>query len=174
MSRSRSTRREIARRCGMRTVADEHGVVDARRVLAHCKWVLLDVSGTFMFDHDRLNRHQDFSATYARLGGNCLEPAVVDRIVSAFVDALTARYDDPAHVDAFPSVAEVLDELPECCGVRAAERARLVDVVASHECGQIREEYALVIRELAHHRLSLGRTSGHRNGDGVRSSPAPS
>jgi FMN phosphatase YigB (HAD superfamily) len=69
---------------------------------------------------------------------------------------MNRRYHDPASRDAFPSVAQVLEELPETSGLPLAERELLRRVIAAHEVGRVPAEYAEVLERLARsHRLAL-------------------
>ena len=109
--------------------------------------LLLDMNGTFMFEHDRLDREQDFSRPYRALGGR-RDGARVQAQINAAVEYLAVRYPDPAFRYAFPSVRQALqatgdDDLCE------SELDLLVEVVALHELGVIPETYAAAIHRLA-------------------------
>ncbi len=128
----------------------------ARRLLASCPVVLLDMNGTFMFGENRLGPDEDFGATYCAIGGRVLRADAVAAAVLACVAHMARLYDDPAHADDFPSVLEVMGELPDTSGLPERERRLLAEVVARHELGRIPEPHAQAVRELARaHRLGL-------------------
>jgi FMN phosphatase YigB (HAD superfamily) len=118
--------------------------------------VLLDMNGTFMFGENRLGPDEDFGATYCAIGGRVLRADAVAAAVLACVAHMARLYDDPAHADDFPSVLEVMGELPDTSGLPERERRLLAEVVARHELGRIPEPHAQAVRELARaHRLGL-------------------
>ena len=118
--------------------------------------VVLDMHGTFMFRQDRFGPDEDYAATWARLGAPALAPEAVRRVVEALLREATRRYDDPAHFDDFPAMAELLDRLPEARGLDAARRRAAEAVLAAHEIGELPDEYAAALRRLAgRHRLGL-------------------
>jgi putative hydrolase of the HAD superfamily len=128
----------------------------AWRILCECQAVLLDLNGTIMFGHDRLDDGQDFAATYQRLGGSQLDPAFVVAAVRACVHELTRRYDDPLAEDHFPTVEEVLGDVVGNVGLSTTESGRLVDVMALHECGSIDNRHAAIVQRLARtHRVGV-------------------
>jgi FMN phosphatase YigB (HAD superfamily) len=109
-----------------------------------------------MFGEDRLGPGEDFAATYRAIGGRDVPDAAVAAAVLACVARMGRLYDDPAHVDDFPGVLEVLDRLPESAALAPTERRRLADVVARHELGRIPASHAAAVRALARtHRLGL-------------------
>lgn len=118
--------------------------------------VLLDLNGTFMFGQDRFGPDQDYHSTYRGLDGERLGSGEVRAAIDACIFQLNRRYQDPACRDAFPSVEEVLEELPATSRLPFAERALLERVIAEHEVGRIPAEYAAVLERLARtHRLGL-------------------
>lgn len=118
--------------------------------------VLLDLNGTFMFGQDRFGPDQDYHSTYRGLGGQRLGSDEVRAAIDACVFQLNRRYHDPAGRDAFTSVAEVLEELPDTSRLPLAERELLERVIAEHEVGRVPAEYAAVLERLARtHRLGL-------------------
>jgi len=132
------------------------GGLDARRVLAGCDAVLLDLNGTLMFGGDRFGAQEDFAATYEAQGGRSLPPSSVSRAVRAVLGEMGRRYDGTAHENDFPALEEVLLELVATRALPAVERRRLVDVIAAHECGTIPPGYAGVAVALARtHRLGI-------------------
>jgi FMN phosphatase YigB (HAD superfamily) len=131
-------------------------VARARRLLASCRVVLLDMNSTFMFGEDRLGPGEDFGATYRAAGGRALTDAAVADAVRACVAHMGRLYDDPAHADDFPGVLEVLGALPASVALPAAERVLLAEVVARHELGRVPATHADAVRALAcAHRLGL-------------------
>ncbi len=137
-------------------MAEEAGVAQARRVLASCPVVLLDMNSTFMFGENRLGPDEDFAAAYRAVGGRLLPAETVTAAVLACVAHMGRLYDDPAHADDFPGVLEVMGELPDVAGLPERDRRLLAEVVARHELGRIPEPHADAVRELSHrHRLGL-------------------
>lgn len=118
--------------------------------------VVLDMHGTFMFRQDRFGPNEDFAATWARLGAPTLDPTAVQGLLRALLREAAWRYDDPAHVDDFPSMAELLADLPEAQGLDAARRQAAEAVLAAHEIGEVPDDHAETLRRLAaRHRLGL-------------------
>lgn len=119
--------------------------------------LLLDLNGTFMFGQDRFSPTEDYAATYRHLGGTALPDNVVRTLVQACIDTVQRHYDDPARLDNFPSLREVLCELvPTELG--DAEIDELARVFAHHELGTISPEYAECLHALAR-RWRLGLVS---------------
>ena len=109
--------------------------------------LLLDMNGTFMFEHDRLDQEQDYSRQYRALGGR-RDGTWVQAQINAAIEYLSVRYPDPAFRYEFPSVRQALlavgdDDLCD------SELDLLVDVVTLHELGVIPESYAAAIHRLA-------------------------
>ncbi|MBX3728305.1 MAG: HAD family hydrolase [Candidatus Sumerlaeia bacterium] len=124
--------------------------------LDHLDVLLLDLNGTFMFGHDRFGPGESFAATYRRLGGSRLRADVVDHLVRATFESVLRRYNDPAHTDSFPSLAEMLAPLCAHAGVCEEESHLLARVFALHECGHVPPEHAVALHRLARtHRLGL-------------------
>ncbi|NOT09959.1 MAG: HAD family hydrolase [Gemmatimonadales bacterium] len=94
--------------------------------------VLLDMNGTFMFDHDRLGPEEDFYHTYRTVGGRRLERRTVTSIMRSTCDALLVAYDDPAHFDNFPTLREAFPKH----GAPEEEVEVLEQVFAVHELGK--------------------------------------
>jgi len=118
--------------------------------------VLLDLNGTFMFGQDRFGRDEDYHSTYRGLGGQRLSSEELRAAIDACIRQLNRRYHDPASHDVFPSVAKVLEELPETSGRSAAERELVERVIAEHEVGRVPAEHAAALECLARtHRLAL-------------------
>jgi HAD superfamily hydrolase (TIGR01509 family) len=118
--------------------------------------VVLDMHGTFMFRQDRFGPNEDFAATWARLGAPALAPAAVQGLLRALLGEAEWRYDDPAHLDDFPSMAELLAALPEAAALDAARRQAAEVVLAAHEIGRVPDDHAEALRRLAaRHRLGL-------------------
>ena len=131
-------------------------LVLARSLLGSCPVVLLDMNSTFMFGEDRLGSGEDFAATYHAVRGRALTAVTVASAVLACVSRMGRLYDDPAHVDDFPSVLEVLADLPEAMMLPEKERRLLAQVIAHHELGRIPEAHAAAVWELSRgHRLGL-------------------
>lgn len=114
------------------------------------------MNSTFMFGQDRLGPDEDFAATYRAGGGRDFPSEAVSVAVRACVARMSLMYDDPACVDDFPGVLEVLAGLPEAAGFPHAERRRIAEVITHHELGRVPAPYAEAIRALARtHRLGL-------------------
>lgn len=111
--------------------------------------ILIDMNGTFMFGQDRFGPQEDYFATYRAVGGQVLAPVDVQRVVNATVAALGTRYRDRAHFDPFPSVADVLAELPETRGLPPRERNLIEAVIAGHERGHVPGAYAAALHQLS-------------------------
>lgn len=134
----------------------ERCVLLARRLLASCRVALIDMNSTFMFGEDRLGPEEDFGATYRAVGGQVLEAEDVRTILLACVQRMTQMYGDPSRVNDFPSILEVLAEIPEAARLPVDEYPRIAAVIAQHERGQIPTPHADAIRSLARtHRLGL-------------------
>ncbi|WP_088280435.1 HAD family hydrolase [Ideonella sp. A 288] len=96
--------------------------------------LFFDMNGTFMFDHDRLGRDEDFFATYRKIGGRRLAGHEVRVLVMRTCDSLRRDYDDPACFDSFPSL---LDAVKTYGGLHGADAQDIADVIAAHEVGQV-------------------------------------
>jgi putative hydrolase of the HAD superfamily len=118
-----------------------------RRFLDQFSVLLLDMNGTFVFGHDRLGPNEDYFSTYRCVGGRNLARDSVLRIVNTAVDSLWCAYRDPACVDDFPSVAEVLAQCSR--GVEHDEISILEDVIAIHEFGSVPPEHDKFLRDVA-------------------------
>ena len=108
--------------------------------------LFFDMNGTFMFDHDRLGRGEDFFATYRKIGGHRLAAAEVQDIVLRTCDALRRDYDDPACFESFPSV---LDAVTMHCGLHGGDAQDIANVIAAHEVGQVPSWAARTLQTLA-------------------------
>ncbi len=118
--------------------------------------LLLDMNSTFMFGEDRFSPEQDYAATYAQLGGATLSADRVHHLITSCYAYLDIRYPDPAFHDAFPSVLDALNALPESKTVSQTERQHIADTFAAHEIGHIPPSYADALRQLAEtHRLAV-------------------
>jgi FMN phosphatase YigB (HAD superfamily) len=118
--------------------------------------VLLDMNCTFMFGEDRFGPAHDYYPTYRALGGERLSADELRRAVEDCYAEMAALYEDPAHVDDFPQVREVLAGSAACTGLAASEVELVEGVIARHELGHVPAEYAGALRRLAAtHRLGL-------------------
>jgi putative hydrolase of the HAD superfamily/5'-nucleotidase len=108
--------------------------------------VLLDMNGTFMFDHDRLGPEEDFYQTYQAVGGRQLDDPMVRSIMRRTCDALLAAYDDPAHFDDFPPLHEAF---PRYGGAPDGEVGILEQVFALHELGRSPPPHVRFLHDLA-------------------------
>lgn len=116
--------------------------------------LLLDMNGTFMFGGDRFGTEVDYFPAYEKTGGT-LSAAQVQSHVRGIYDYLAVRYPDPLWHDRFPSVLDALTAVSSA-EIADAEKERLTEVFAHHECGQVSEAAASTIRRLAQtHRLAL-------------------
>ena len=111
--------------------------------------VLFDMNGTFMFGHDRLGEDEDYHATYRSLGGEQLDAATVHGAVVAAVRDLTEKYYDTRWFDCFPSVADTLSTMPFSAHLPPAERELICDTIVVHELGDIDDDHAAGIRNIA-------------------------
>src|SRR5262245_39851838 len=84
---------------------------DATPSLESFDVVMLDLNGTFMFGQDRFGPEQDYAATYSRLGGIALAPALVQALISETVHRMDLLYRDPACRDRFPAVRDVIGDV---------------------------------------------------------------
>lgn len=112
-------------------------------MLERYRAVLLDMNGTFMFGEDRFGPAYDYHATYRDLGGERLSSDELRRAIDDCYQRLAQRYEDPACVDNFPQVRDMLTGLPP------GEAERVESVIAHHELGSISDEYATALRRLA-------------------------
>ena len=96
--------------------------------------LFFDMNGTFMFDHDRLGRGEDFFATYRKIGGRRLVDHEVRELVLRTCDSLRRDYDDPACFESFPSL---LDAVTTYSGLHGADAQDIADVIAAHEVGEV-------------------------------------
>ena len=96
--------------------------------------LFFDMNGTFMFDHDRLGRGEDFFATYRKIGGHRLVDHEVRELVLRTCDSLRRDYDDPACFESFPSL---LDAVTNYSGLHGANAQDIASVIAAHEGGQV-------------------------------------
>jgi len=118
--------------------------------------ILLDLNGTFMFQHDRFGPDQDYARAYRAHGGTRLEPAEVTAALDALVNRMAEIDANPLRYDSFPSVRSVLSDLESTRRWPQSELERIENIVALHELGEVPPDYAAVIRALAEtHRLGL-------------------
>lgn len=102
-------------------------------VLEGARSIFLDMNGVLVFGHDRLDRDEDFYATYRACGGTALSHDAVCAAVSAAVTELDRLYVGGAHDCCFPGVNDVLCNQ----GVSGVEASLLADVIAVHELGTL-------------------------------------
>lgn len=117
--------------------------------------LLLDMNSTFMFGEDRFGSEHDYAVTYASLGGT-LPGRVVQAAIQACYNHLAALYPQACYYEAFPSVRDVLSQLPEANALEPHDQRLLERTFARHELGHIPDDYAEAVRQLARrHRLGL-------------------
>ncbi len=116
------------------------------RFLDQFSVLLLDMNGTFVFDHDRFGPDEDYFTTYQRAGGRSLDRANVLTIVNVAFDALWRAYCSPECVDDFPTVAEVL---LQCGGIEQYDLSILEAVFALHELGSVPPAHEEFLRDIA-------------------------
>lgn len=115
--------------------------------------VLLDLNGTFMFGHDRFGPDQDYFATYRRHGGMQLDRMAVMRTMDRCLTELLRVYEDPAHVDDFPTLPETFTTF---AGAQADDLPALCATFAAHELGQVPPAHATMLQQLStSHRLGV-------------------
>jgi FMN phosphatase YigB (HAD superfamily) len=130
--------------------------VPAPDIFSRFAAVLLDMSGTFMFDEDRFGPDQDYAGTYHALGGRRLAAPAVQEAITACYEALSTIYNDPQRCDSFPQVLDTLRALPGARTLPGTELKLLERVMAQHEVGRVPDPYAGALRRLARtHRLGL-------------------
>lgn len=121
--------------------------------LAQFDVILLDLNGTFMFGHDRFGPEQDYFATYRAHGGARLDRATVATTMERCLQELLRAYDDPAHVDDFPTLPEAFTAFADA---HAEDLPTLCATFAAHELGVIPPAHAAVLQRLsASHRLGV-------------------
>jgi HAD superfamily hydrolase (TIGR01549 family) len=127
-----------------------------QRLLTGKKALLLDMNGTFMFEHDRFSTESNYHEYYRLIGGT-LGREQINRTIEAAYNYLDYRYTRKEYIRRFPTVEHA---------VRATERqtldekelARIVETFSYHEMGQIYQEYAEGLKSLAQ-RFTLGLVS---------------
>ncbi len=127
----------------------------AQRFIDRFDVILLDMGCTFMFEVDRFSEHENFGATYRRLGGDFLSDRQVNQIILSVLNTLLADYEGLRSCDSFPLVSDYLKAL---VGENLSEREfqLLEDVFALHEIGIIPQSYAVILRQLSQtHRLGV-------------------
>ncbi len=107
--------------------------------------LFLDMNGTFMFEHDRLDDSQDFFATYELLGGKAMHPQSVCEAVNEAVARLSQLYDGGQHDLDFQGVRETVGQL--CSDPQ--ERELLTRVIAAHELGSVADRMQQTVRQLS-------------------------
>jgi len=112
--------------------------------------LLLDMNGTFMFDHDRFGPDEDYYATYLSVGGRALDRERLLQIVRTSCEAILRDYYLPERFDDFPSVAEAFTEYG---GAPVDEVPVLERLFAAHEMGRVPPAHAAFLRQVArsHH-----------------------
>lgn len=127
----------------------ERPCVGAVNFLSRFEAILFDLNGTLAEGFDRFDATQDYHATYRRLGGRGLEPAMICRIIEDSLERCLRRY-ERGPWDPFPSFVEFLD-LDD-----PGESRLVLDTVAEHELGVIPTARLEWLRRLgATHRLGL-------------------
>ena len=116
--------------------------------LPHVKNVILDMNGTFMFNHDRLGVDENYYSTYQQLGGVDLKANRVQRLVNETVNVLHNYYQSNLYQDAFPSVMDVLNDV---CGndVPKQDVLLLEQVISVHEMGEVNTKHRDTLISLA-------------------------
>ena len=121
--------------------------------LAQFDVILLDLNGTFMFGHDRFGPAEDYYATYRACGGTRLNRATVMTMMARCLDALLRVYEDPAHVDDFPTLPEAFATFARA---PADELTSLCATFAAHELGAVPPAHVAVLQALSRsHRLGV-------------------
>jgi FMN phosphatase YigB (HAD superfamily) len=111
--------------------------------------VLLDMGNTFMFDCDRFGDADALARTYAALPGAALAPPRAAAILADLCEHSLRVSRDPRNNEAFPSVMQMLRQMPAAGELDDAEGGRLCEVFARHELGRIPLEHAAAVRSLA-------------------------
>ena len=106
-----------------------------------------------MFDEDRFHAGEDFFSTYRQLGGKRLGRAAVDVAIRNCYAGMSRDYEDPAHADDFPSLAQGLEKYS---AVEQVDMPLLEAVFARHEIGHIPPAYGDCLRRLSRsHQLGV-------------------
>jgi len=110
------------------------------------KALFLDMNGTFMFDHDRLERDEDFFSTYRRLGGYRLMRDEVQEIVAHICVCLRRDYEDASRFEKFPTLADAVRVYGR---LDLHDTRDIVKVIAAHEVGKVPAWAAETLRILS-------------------------
>lgn len=128
----------------------------AKRFIDQFDVILLDLGHTFMFDADQFGDPEAFVRTYAAVGGRTLAPDRVKEVLDQLIARTFALYPDERYMERFPSVLEVLREVPSATGLAEEELGYLAAVFARHEIGTVTDEYIDILKALRKtHRLGL-------------------
>jgi putative hydrolase of the HAD superfamily/5'-nucleotidase len=106
--------------------------------------VIFDMCKTFMFGHDRFGPHEDFFATYQRLGHSRLTHDQVHDAFRRALDVIHFKYNSSDFYEDFPSVHEVFASVAAKPDVDALE-----EVFTVHEIGRVPAENHAFLRDLA-------------------------
>ena len=115
--------------------------------------ILLDMNSTFMFGEDRFSESEDYHLTYQSVGGSRLSAAQVHHAIQNCYAGLSQDYENPEKYAAFPTLEQGFELYSN---VQGQDIVHLVDTFACHELGQISQEYADFLKNLAQtHALGL-------------------
>ncbi len=118
--------------------------------------LLLDLMDTLMFDGNRFSDEQDYAQTYRKLGGTYHSNREVQWVIQQVYETMNEHYADPAYHENFRPASTYLAETLDSLGLPQTDAARLHNVFAHHELGNIPDGHCHALRELAKtHRLGL-------------------
>ena len=119
-------------------------------------YLLFDLQGTLMFGGDRLEETTAFARTYRMLGGTRMSDEEVGMIFHDLLPTMWRLFNDPAAIESFPRLSDLLRDHPFGGLLDDDERALLDAVLAVQELGTIDHEMGDTLRTLAvSHRLGL-------------------
>ncbi len=118
--------------------------------------ILLDLMDTLMFDGNRFSDKQDYAQTYRKLGGTYHSDREVQWVIQQVYETMNEHYANPAYHENFRPASTYLTEVLDSLGLPQTDAARLHNVFAHHELGNIPDGHCHALRELAKtHRLGL-------------------
>ncbi|MGI9264500.1 MAG: HAD family hydrolase [Gammaproteobacteria bacterium] len=113
--------------------------------LARYSTILFDLNGTLARDYDRFGPHQDYHATYTRLGGRTLASSHLHEIITSSLARLMERYEGGCPDD-FPPYRDFIDDA-NC--LSEAELQLIENTVAEHEIGYISPSCVAFLKDLS-------------------------
>jgi len=109
-----------------------------------------------MFENDRFGPGVDYTRTYQELGGSTLAGDRLREVMDELVQHMFNAGRNPRSDDRFPSVSEVLHEIPVAANLNPGDISLIEELVALHEVGSISVGHAKAVQSLAMtHRLGI-------------------